>query len=293
MNAFPIVRVIPVRARQRGISLIELMVAMAIGLVITIVIAQIFINSKSAFSADDALSRLQENARYSLTALTRAVRFAGYRSNPNVSAVSVFPSTAPALAGTEGTGIVADSITVRFQGSGDGAGTTDGTVQDCSGVQKGSVAGTGLDSNQIAVNTFYIANDPQNNSEPTLYCNFATPTLAASPLTPCDTAGLVPGTTCNSMPLVPGVENMQILYGEDTDNPKDQSANRFLTANNVTSMDNVVSVRISILLRTAIGINTGVSAATYNMSGTTVGSFNDTRMRRVFTTVINLRTRTL
>jgi type IV pilus assembly protein PilW len=266
-------------------SLVELMVAMGIGLVISAVVAQLFLNSKTAFSTNDSISRLQENARYSTTLLTRSLRSAGFKSTPNVATTAVFPPAAPALAGTDGGGTASDSFTVRFQGSGDGAGNADGTVQDC--------IGTRFDLNQTAVNTFYIANDPQNSNEPTLYCNFATAALAATPLTPCNAAGLVPGTTCNSMPLVPGVENMQILFGEDTDIPADQSANRIVTAGNVASMDSVVSVRISLLLRTAAGINVVVDTKTYSMSGTIVGPYNDTRMRRVFTTVINLRNRTI
>jgi type IV pilus assembly protein PilW len=60
--------------RQHGFSLIELMVAITIGMILTMLIGQIFINSRMVFSSTDSLGRLQENARYALSVLTRGVR---------------------------------------------------------------------------------------------------------------------------------------------------------------------------------------------------------------------------
>jgi len=47
--------------------------------------------------------------------------------------------------------------------------------------------------------------------------------------------------------LVEGVENLQVLYGEDSDS--DNIPNRFVPADIVTDFSNVTAVRISILLR--------------------------------------------
>jgi type IV pilus assembly protein PilW len=262
----------------RGFTLVELMVAMAIGLILTVVVAQIFLGSKATFNSTDNLSRLQENARYALTLMSREIRSSGFKSDPRALASVVFPPTAQALTGVDGGGTASDTLTVRFQGSGNGTGTPDQTVQNC--------VGTGVDYNATVVTLFFIQPDPTNNNEPTLYCNFIAAPTAAN----CVTTGVAP--TCFA--LIPGVENMQILYGEDTTAPPaDQAVDRWVTANNVSNWDNVLGVRISLLLRTGIGVNTGTDTKTYTMAGANVAApGNDTRMRRVYTTVVNLRNRT-
>jgi type IV pilus assembly protein PilW len=86
--------------------------------------------------------------------------------------------------------------------------------------------------------------------------------------------------------LIEGVEGMQILYGEDTDN--DSNSDRFLSADQV-DMEEVVAVRISILLQSITdALTTGSQSYTFN--GTTVTP-TDHRVRRVFTTTIALRNR--
>jgi len=63
--------------KQRGLSLIELMVAMLIGLVITGAVLQVFISNKSTFVMQDAMSRLQENGRFAVQHLAAEIRVAG------------------------------------------------------------------------------------------------------------------------------------------------------------------------------------------------------------------------
>ena len=87
--------------------------------------------------------------------------------------------------------------------------------------------------------------------------------------------------------LVEGVENMQILYGEDTD--ADGNPNCYVTAASVVTWTNVVSVRLSLLMRTAEN-NLTSSAQSYSFNGATSNA-PDRRLRRVFTTTIGLRNR--
>lgn len=63
--------------KQRGLSLIELMVAMLIGLVITGAVIQVFISNKSTFVMQDAMSHLQENGRFAVQYLAAEIRPAG------------------------------------------------------------------------------------------------------------------------------------------------------------------------------------------------------------------------
>jgi type IV pilus assembly protein PilW len=69
---------LPVTTRMAGFSLVELMVAVTIGLILLAAVAGIFVSSKRSYSTQDRLARLQENARFAVQAITRDLRMAGY-----------------------------------------------------------------------------------------------------------------------------------------------------------------------------------------------------------------------
>ncbi|MCK5498240.1 MAG: PilW family protein [Gammaproteobacteria bacterium] len=75
--------------------------------------------------------------------------------------------------------------------------------------------------------------------------------------------------------LVEGIENMQILYGEDTDG--DLTPDYYVDADAVADMERVVSIRITLTVRTL----------STNLSTTSV----DGRLRRTFSTTIAVRNR--
>jgi len=62
----------------KGFSLVELMVAVTIGLIILVSVSAIFITSKKSYSVQDRLARLQENARFAMQYIMKDVRMAGY-----------------------------------------------------------------------------------------------------------------------------------------------------------------------------------------------------------------------
>ena len=63
---------------QRGLSLVELMVALAIGLLLLLGLVEIFGASRAAFSSAEGSARIQENSRFALEFLRRDVRMAGH-----------------------------------------------------------------------------------------------------------------------------------------------------------------------------------------------------------------------
>lgn len=65
------------RVTVRGFSLVEVMVAMAIGLIIVFAVVQLFASSRSTYQLDEGLARVQENARFAYEFLTREIRPAG------------------------------------------------------------------------------------------------------------------------------------------------------------------------------------------------------------------------
>lgn len=162
------------RVAHLGFSLIELLVAMAIGLFLVLIISLLFVNSKRTYLAQDANSRIQETARFAHELLSRQARMAGYREirfdpiGPNLFAPvsgAIFSGTA--IAGTEGASNAPDTMTFSF----------DSTV-DCLGQAAASPV----------VNLFSI------NASRQLEC--------------LGNGGAAAGV------LLDGVEDMQVLYGQ-------------------------------------------------------------------------------
>jgi len=92
----------------------------------------------------------------------------------------------------------------------------------------------------------------------------------------------------NGQELIDGVEDLQILYGEDTDGSG--AANRYVNATQVgANMGAVVSLRIALVTRSA---QTNVTSAgqAYSVLGTNKVSA-DTRLRQVYTATVGIRNR--
>lgn len=68
----------PLRARQNGLSLIELMVALLISFLVSLGIVQIFSASRGTYQMQDGLSRVQESGRYATQLMQHQLRMVGY-----------------------------------------------------------------------------------------------------------------------------------------------------------------------------------------------------------------------
>ncbi|MGL6160038.1 PilW family protein [Microbulbifer sp.] len=64
--------------KQRGISLIELMVSITIGLILMTGVVQLFLSSRATFSTQQAVSRVQETGRLAMEFMAQDIRMAGY-----------------------------------------------------------------------------------------------------------------------------------------------------------------------------------------------------------------------
>lgn len=281
------------RALTRGFTIVEFMVAVAIGLIISLVIGQVFVGARQSFTSQDDAARIQENMRYATQVLTRTIRMAGYRNNTGQDPNSLFPkTTTPAITGADNVatsglpsgsnpsaptaptvpsaGVVPDTITVRYQGMGTGVTpptTADGSVVDC--------FGNSIDYGVTAVSSFAIrpVTKPDGTLSSSLFCS---------------TDGGTTWPAANE--LIADVDNLQILYGVDTDN--DGAANAYVRINNVADIDTIVSVRIWLLMRSPTASNPGASTIIYNLAGVPY-TYTDRFVRRVLQTTINLRNRTI
>jgi type IV pilus assembly protein PilW len=66
------------RYRQRGLTLIELMVAVMLAMLLTAGAIQIFLGSRTTYSFNEGLARVQENARFALDQIANETRMAGH-----------------------------------------------------------------------------------------------------------------------------------------------------------------------------------------------------------------------
>ena len=64
--------------KERGITLVELMIAMLLGILLTGGVIQTFSANKLTFNTIEGISRVQESARFTLDTLTREARMIGY-----------------------------------------------------------------------------------------------------------------------------------------------------------------------------------------------------------------------
>ncbi|MBF0190703.1 MAG: PilW family protein [Magnetococcales bacterium] len=352
----------PETRRQRhqgGFSLMELLIALGLGLVVISGILTILSSTKQTYRLNDNLSRIQENGRFAMELLSRELRMAGYWgciSNVTPINVLVTPNAFSWAFNTQVTGFDNSSYaswpsafrSAALPGTDaivvSGIDPTAYTVEShnaCSAQFK-IAQSHDLNPDEVAFVTdcvqgaiFQITNANQSNR--TLVHNTGTGSIGnvtkclggdcggacasawhayppGSMLARIRSMAFFIGTGRNGEPalywevlnrgnataraeLVNGVENLQILYGLDTDS--DQVANRYLTADAVESAGNwsqIVSVRIGLLLRSLDNVRSAPDTTPYTLaetiiasSGTTVTHPADSRLRKVATTTIQLR----
>jgi type IV pilus assembly protein PilW len=269
--------------RQSGISLVEIMVALVLSLILTGGAIQVYLSAKQGYRSQEGYSRLQENGRYALEMIASQLRLAGYRAEAwKDSLDTVFPAytvspptdgtgavflASQVIWGTETVGTLcpaSDCVTVRFQGN------ADGLIENC--------LGSNVPAANVMLVTFYRTTDSR------LSCKTKNETTGNSP---------------DPQTLIDGVENLQVLYGVDTDSPPDLYANKYRTAPQVTTdseWNSVVSVKIGLVLNTTQNVSNEADTASFNLLGTNVAapspsSANRFMRRHAFSTTINLRNR--
>jgi len=247
---------------SQGYSLIEAMIAITISLILLAGVLQIFLNTRNVYNLESDYSQLQENSRYLSGYMSRIIRLAGYRTPPTSGAfqpIATVYATTPYITGSNATGFNgSDTLVVSYQGSGSST-TPDGFMTDC--------LGNAIGANTMVTNTFSLT------SNYTLQCQSVNPN--ASP-------------TTNTLDLVSGVENFQVLYGEDVNG--DNTADRYVNASYpYLQMSRVVSVRLSFLLRSTDPINNVPGALSYNLLGTVFTPPVDHYLRQQVTFTIVLR----
>ena len=338
---------------RHGLTLVELLIALAIGLFLVGGIAALYINTRSSFTYSNEVARIQETGRFALDTISRDIRMAGYngcsRSVPTFSVVNnssanpLLNITTP-IQGYQGGDLPSELTSAGAINVSDGpdalillGGSSSGEmvvgshdpvaaqidtfahsvksgefmiVTDCSNASMFQVSAVGTNFIQhnasgtpgncskflsppnnpssgcaasyvykpgsslmrVFSNAYFIGDSSLNNGTRSLY------------------AMALEGTTGTPVKreLLTNVENMQILYGVDTDG--DGAVNSYVTANNVGNWGQVVSVRISLLIRST-GTNVTTAAQPYTYMDALVTP-TDRVLRQVFSETVVARNRT-
>jgi len=64
--------------KQKGLSLVELMISITLGLILLTGVVKVFLSSKTVYSTQNALSRVQETGRLAIDFMSRDIRMAGF-----------------------------------------------------------------------------------------------------------------------------------------------------------------------------------------------------------------------
>ncbi len=258
-------------SQQRGLTLIELMVALVISLLILAGLFTVYKSNQRGNRLNEGLMRTQENGRFAVDFLSRDIRQAGFPASDSNVQKFMFDGSQNDIAVTNNP-YKSDILALRH-------GATGLPSADCSGLLPGQ-AGFNADKNaitngQTALDTYDVRDTGRLN-------NRGKPIFALY---------------CNGNELAEGIQNMQVLYGVDTDFARDYIANQYVTSTGVPDLDGdgkpdwfrVVSLRIALLSSSVDEQASAASSRTFKLLGKTLGPYADKEIRRVYTTTILVR----
>jgi type IV pilus assembly protein PilW len=217
-----------VRRRQQGLTLIEILIAMLIGLFLLGALLTIVQTNRAVFGNQTQLALLHDSERMAMAMMTDVIQSAGYFPDPttNTSALltpaAPFASSGQAISGTY-SATAPDSLSVRYY-------TTGGDkILNCSGLSNTSA----VTSPPLPyANTFQIVNGQ-------LVC-----TMNGVPY------NLVSGATNSSTTL--GITDMKVLYGVKTNVASvGNNVDTYLNADQLNAISpalwlSVISVRVTL-----------------------------------------------
>lgn len=153
--------------RQRGLSLVELMIALLLSTFLILGVTQIYIDNKRSYAFQQNLSGNQESARYAQIFLQQTIAKAGYKRRPDESSDDVFKAVTAGgctftTAGQSVLFVSSSEICIRYQ-------PRDHTERNC----QGNVIDNTLTTPYTKTNTVQVERLQFNSTNQTLTCNAA------------------------------------------------------------------------------------------------------------------------
>ena len=322
----------PVASRRamRGLSLIELMVSLTIGLILMVAIVSAYLGSSAATQIAQSQARMNEDGQAALAILTQHLRMAGNNPiQPNYPDTAqrnpAFDATNPyAIRGCDGTfgsmstalidsltctsGTSPDSVAVRYEA--DQYNTVkSGTVPtDCLGqaLQPTTASVTMWDGVTTALSgtppalhpvlapvnvNFYVADN-----------RFYIASLSGTPNLYCKGNGGATAYASAAQPLVENIEDLQILYRAANATGAAMTVAGYLPASGIdalatspadtpTRWSRVMTARVCVMVRSESQVAPDVASAQYNDCSGTAVTPSDRYLHRAYSTTVVLRNR--
>jgi type IV pilus assembly protein PilW len=220
------------RAAHQGFTLLELMIAMTIGLFLAGALLTVVQTNKKVFLNQNQLEQMQDGQRMAMTLMTDVIQSAGYFPQPwantlgNTLIASGSFANSQAITGSFSAAAPGDSISVRYMTA-----PQDG-ILNCSGVSNTGGA------NVLYVNTFSVVGGQLQCVDQNNVTYF----------------------------LVGGVTNLSVLYGVKTNAAATgNNVDTYMTATQVTAApgywQSVISVQISLTFTNPLYIAAGQGQA--------------------------------
>lgn len=308
----------PDGVRERGFSLIELMISMTIGLMVLGGLLGLLASQSRSRAELDRANRLIDNGRYATEVLSDDLRHAGFYGTFDPTGIAI-PAALPDPCATALVDIEA-ALPLHTQGIDN---VVAGSAPACVGavmagtdivvIRRVETKTINIAAVPAASTTRYLqvslcATDPVPYKLDTRPANFtlrnkqcdaadhallrrliiriyfiAPDNIVGDGIPTLKRAELTPAGTFAIVPLVEGVQNLQIDYGIDNSGDGVADVTNVCAACTPADWSNVVAVRAHVLARSKDATMGHTDTATYSLGlAGTVGPFNDRFKRRVF-----------
>lgn len=309
--------------RQKGFSLIELMVALALGLLIVQAALSLFLSSSRHYGQDQKVAALQDEMRFAISQLTQDIEMAGYWANllnPALitldgslslttdcgpSAVTNWLYTDLTPLATVDNVLSAATASASFQ-------CIDSTEikLDTDMLSIKRVAGLNMAGKTLSTNQIYLEANASSGTlfkqpasglgatvanvwpyQPVIYfirpysvtAGDGIPALCRKYLLSGPSTPPTIGTEC----IASGVEDFQVEFGLDSD--ADGTAESFVSAPTTAQLAQASQLRVSLLVRSASADGGYTNAKTYTLGNRAAFTPSDNYYRRVISSVVLLR----
>lgn len=271
--------------KQQGFSLVELMIAITLGMVLMGASLQFIVSTRQTYDINDDVARIQENGRIALDILVNDLQFAGYRTPLNgdgkvpnfflMDCTTGANSSDACLLDGEGVGGAinnSDRLAIQFDPPPD-----DGTETDC--------LGNAIAATTTLVNVYTIdAVTADGSTINSLFCRGFN----------ADTGLWISA----RQPLVDGIDSMQVLYRVTT--PSTTTSNvqySYVPADQITPADwpYITAARVALLVSN--GLATGSAEAqvrNFQLLDSAQITFpsTDRHPRRIYSTTVQFNNQT-
>jgi len=263
--------------KTQGLSLVEILVAMVIGLFLVVGATTVYVNSRKSSDVDDAVARLQETARYAMNVIETDVRMANFwglakngaaivnkpsqLSAPNPSAAMVASITGLTACGAT----YSVDVEKYVEGSNNqyspvscAASTGAVATADTLTVRRAAIAAsTAVDSTKLQIcsnrnHTAIINGGTCTDEIHDLIVNHYyvdRQSSLSSSLPSLHRRQLITGPTFRDDEIIPGVEDIQVQFGWDSTGTSARAEQYVNPDSAVLAGGQIVAVRVWILVR--------------------------------------------